>query len=461
MLSSNGKIHHSESILETIGRTPLIKLRSVIKDQRGHFFAKLESFNPGGSDKDRSGLAMIEDAEREGRLHRGGTIVEATSGNMGIGLAIAAAVKGYKCVFTIPDKTSQEKIQILRAYGAEVIVTPAEVPHDSPESYIEVAKRIVRETPNSILANQFYNPIVSEIHARTTGPELWEETEGQIDYFVAGIGTGGTISGIGKFLKEKNPAVKIIGVDPHGSFIHDQYRRASPKAVGKSYKLEGIGQNWLPAVLDFDVIDDMIDVSDKEAFLMTRRLCREEGLFLGGSSGAAMAGALKYASHMNENNVMVILMPDRGERYLSKIFNDNWMREHGFLIPDKVTVRYVLQRKGTGLSKLIFVESSATLRTALALLKEYDVSQLPVLDKGKSVGRVLDSDVMSIVLEDSSKLDLPVSAIMEPSFPVIGVNAPIEHAIDFLKKKDAAVLIEENRTIVGILTRYDVIEFLA
>lgn len=463
MLTDISKINHHENILGTIGKTPLVKLNKITRGFKGHYFAKVEFFNPGGSVKDRIGLDIIEDAEREGRLRPGGTIVESTSGNTGVGLVLAAAIKGYKCVFTLPDKMSSEKIRLLKAYGAEVIVTPTAVPHDSPESYTEVAKRIVRETPNSILANQYFNPKNPEAHYKTTGPEIWEQTGGQIDYFVGGLGTGGTVTGVGKFLKEKNPNIKVVGTDPRGSILRDVFydKNKSQTGDGKPYKVEGIGQDWVPGVIDFDVVDAMVEVTDKEAFMMARRLTREEGMFVGGSAGTALAGALKYADRMQENEVMVILLPDTGERYLSKLYNDDWMRENGFLMPDRITVRFVLQSKPRNVQQLVAVEPNTTVRAALDLFKQHDVSQLPVIEKGRAIGTVTDNDLMSTVLENSSSLDKLVKEMMEPAFPTIGMDSPIEHAIDFLKKKDSAVLIEDNHKLAGILTRYDVIEYLA
>jgi len=461
MLTDIKKIKFHETILGTLGNTPLVRLNKITAGFKGHYFAKVESFNPGGSVKDRIGIEIIEEAEKEGRLRPGGTIVEATSGNTGLGLAIVAAIRGYKTVFTMPDKMSIEKIRLLRAFGAEVIVTPTAVPHDSPESYTEVAKRVVRETPNSILANQYFNPKNPEAHYKFTGPEIWEQTGGQIDYFVCGVGTGGTITGIGKFLKEKNPAIKIIGIDPKGSILREYFYTKKYPQVLKTYKVEGIGQDWLPGTLNFDVIDDMVEANDKESFIMARRLTREEGIFVGGSCGTAMAGALKYADRMKDNDVMVILLPDTGERYLSKIYNDDWMRENGFLTPDKITLRYVLQSKAKKVSQLIAVDPTTTIRKALDLFKENDVSQLPVLEKGKSIGTVSDNDLMSAVLDDHTKLDALVNTMMKPSYPILGASAPIEYAIDFLKKKDSAVLVEDEHKIVGIITRYDVIEYMA
>ncbi len=461
MLTDIKKMKFKESILQTLGNTPLVRLSKVVKGYKGFYFAKVEFFNPGGSVKDRIGLEIVEEAEREGRLRPGGTIVEATSGNTGLGLAIVAAVKGYKCIFTVPDKMSIEKIRLLRAFGAEVIVTPTAVPHDSPESYTEVAKKIVRETPNSILANQYFNPKNPESHYKTTGPEIWEQTAGQVDYVVISVGTGGTITGVGKFLKEKNPDIKIIGIDPKGSILREYFYTKKYSPILKTYKVEGIGQDWLPGTLNFEVIDDMVEVTDKESFLMARRLTREEGIFIGGSAGTAMAGALKFAERMKDNDVMVVLLPDTGERYLSKVYNDDWMRENGFLLPEKLTVRFVLQGKAKTLPPLISADPTMTVRKALDLIKEHDVSQLPIIDsKGRAVGSVEDGDLMSAVLENSAVLDTPVSQMMEKTFPVIGADAPLEHAVDLLTKKHPAVLVEDDHKTVGILTRYDVIEYM-
>jgi len=460
MLTNLKQIRFHENILETIGGTPLIKLNRIAQGFKPQIFVKVEFFNPGGSVKDRIGLVMIEEAEREGRLKTGGTIVEATSGNTGMGLAIAAALKGYKCVFTMPDKMSIEKIRLLRAFGAEVIVTPTAVPHESPESYTEVAKRIVRETPNSILANQYYNPKNPEAHYQTTGPEIWEQTGGQIDYFVCGIGTGGTISGVGKYLKEKNPTVKIVGVDPKGSLLRDFFYTKKLPPAFSPYKIEGIGQDFVPGALHFEFIDEMIEVTDKESFLMARRMTREEGMFVGGSSGTAIAGTLKLAERLSEKDVVVALLPDTGERYLSKIYNDDWMRENRFLIPEKITLRYVLQAK-RGVNQLISIDPVTTVRKALDLLSEHNVSQLPVIDNGQPVGSVEESELMSSVLRNPALFDAPVNSLMEAVFPVVHIEESINQAITLLSKKHPAVLVQDEGKIVGIVTRFDVIEYMS
>ena len=461
MAKDLSKVCYYDNILQTIGNTPLVKLNKVTKDVKGLILAKVETFNPGGSVKDRIGVSIVEEAEHDGRLKPGGTIVESTSGNTGMGLALVAAVKGYKTVFTLPDKMSMEKIRLLRAFGAEVIVTPTAVPHESPESYTEVAKKVVRETPNSILANQYYNPRNPEAHYKTTGPEIWEQTGGQIDYFVCGVGTGGTITGTGKFLKEKNPNIKVIGIDPKGSALKEYFYTKKITPLLKTYKVEGIGQDYVPGTLDFDYIDEMIEADDRESFLMARRLTREEGLMVGGSAGTAVAGMMKIADRFKDDDVVVVLLPDLGERYLSKIFNDDWMKENGFLRPEKVTARYVIESKGKDVRELFAVDPLTTARKTLELMRQKDISQIPVIDRGKSVGSVHDSDLMSKVMERPMLVDSPVGSVMEPSFPVVNIDSPIEEVVKLMStKRNSAVLIEDQQKITGILSRYDVIEFM-
>jgi cystathionine beta-synthase len=460
MLKDLSKIDFHETILTTVGNTPLVRINKLSKGCKPLVLAKVEYFNPGGSVKDRIGLGIIEDAEREGRLKPGGTIVEATSGNTGLGLAIAAAVKGYKCVFTMPDKMSIEKIRLLRAFGAQVIVTPTAVPHESPESYTEVAKRVVRETPNSILANQYYNPKNPEAHYQTTGPEIWRQTGGQVDYFVVGLGTGGTVTGAAKYLKEQNPDIKVIGIDPKGSILREYYYTKQFSPVFKTYKVEGIGQDYVPGVLQLSLVDEVIEVTDKESFLMARRLTREEGIFVGGSAGTAMAGTLKLAERLSEKDVVVVLLPDTGERYLSKLYNDDWMRENRFLEPDRITVRYVLEGKKE-VPSLVSVDPETNVRKALDLIREHNISQLPVIEKGKSVGSIEESEMMAAVINDAIQFDASVRSLMRPPFPTVSVDDLINSAIAHLSKKHPAVLVEESGTIIGIITRYDVIEYMS
>lgn len=460
MLKDLKSITYHDDILTTVGSTPLVRINKLNKGLKPAIFAKVEMFNPGGSVKDRIGVDMIEDAERDGKLKPGGTIVESTSGNTGMGLAIAAAVKGYKCVFTMPDKMSIEKIRLLRAFGAEVIITPTAVPHDSPESYTEVAKKIVRETPNSILANQYYNPRNPESHYKTTGPEIWKQTGGQVDYFVAGMGTGGTISGVGRYLKEQNPDVKIIGVDPRGSILAEYFRTKKIPQTFKTYKVEGIGQDFVPGTLHFEFIDEIMEISDKDSFLMSRRLTREEGIFAGGSCGTAMAGALKLAQRLSERDVIVALLPDTGERYLSKIYNDDWMRENRYLVPERITARFVVDAK-KDLHQVVSIDPMASVKQALDVMSEYNISQLPVLEKGKSIGSVEESELMSAVLQKPEVVDAPVKSVMTPPFPAVHSDEVVSQAISHLSRKHPAVLVEDGGSIIGILTRYDVIEYMS
>jgi cystathionine beta-synthase len=456
------KIRYFENILGTIGNTPLVRLRCVTAGLKGLILAKVESMNPGGSVKDRIGNSIVEEAEKSGRLKPGGTIVESTSGNTGMGLALVASVKGYRMVFTLPDKMSMEKIRLLRAFGAEVIVTPTAVPHDSPESYTEVARRIARETPNAILADQYDNPRNPESHYATTGPEIWDQTAGQITHFICGIGTGGTISGTGRFLKEKNPNVRIIGIDPRGSALREYFYTKKMTPLPKTYKVEGIGQDYIPGVLDFTFIDEVIEADDRESFLMARRLTREEGILAGGSAGTAVAGMLKIASRFTGEDVVVVLLPDTGERYISKIYNDEWMRENGFLTPERITVRYVLDSKSKHPRGVISIDPATSVRDALDTLKRHDISQIPVMQGEKTVGTVHDHELMMKVIERPALVGAPVSDVMGASFPVVGIDASVEEVLRLMRvKENYAVLVEEEGAINGILNRYDVMEYLA
>jgi cystathionine beta-synthase len=455
--------HHRpyENVLETVGWTPLIRLNRVVDGARTPVYAKAEIFNPGGSVKDRIGLAMIEAAEQEGRLKPGGVVVEGTSGNTGVGLAIAAAIRGYRCIFTMPDKMSQEKVRLLKAFGAEVIITPTAVPPDHPDNYVQAAKRIVSETPGAILANQFYNPVNPEVHYRTTGPELWEQTEGRITHFVAAAGTGGTISGTGRYLKERNAAVRIIAGDPPGS-IFAGYHRTGEKGEGAPYKVEGIGNDKLPSTLDFSVIDEYHTVSDRDAFHMARRLTREEGLFVGGSAGLIVALAVKVAHDLDDPDALVVcVLPDTGERYLSKVFNDEWMRENRLLEPERLTAMEMVSRKNGDAAHLISVERETTVREALHLITHHDISQLPVIEAAECVGSVPESLLMSRIIEDPALLDHPVSDIMEAPFPVIDADLPMSRIGRLLNRQCPAVLVRVHGELGGIITRYDVVRYLA
>jgi cystathionine beta-synthase len=452
-----------DSVLETIGWTPLIRLHRVTRGIRTPVYGKAEFFNPGGSVKDRIGLPIIEKAERDGTLRPGGTIVEGTSGNTGVGLAIAAALKGYRCIFTMPDKMSQEKVRLLKAFGAEVIITPTAVPADHPDNYVMMAKRIAHETPNAILANQFYNDANPDAHYATTGPELWEQTEGRITHLVAAAGTGGTVTGAGRYLKEMNPAIQIISGDPVGSILAEYWRSKGTRiAEGVPYKVEGIGQDKLPSTLDMNVIDDYQTVTDKEAFAMARRLTREEGLFAGGSSGLIVHVALAVARRVNDPNALVVaLLCDTGERYLSKLYNDEWMRENQLLEAERVTLRDLVAHKGRDdAPTLVSVAPGALVRQALNLMRLHDVSQLPVMDADRCVGSVTENGLTTRGLESTKFLDATVGEVMDEAFPMVDGREAVEGVTKMLSKATPALLVRDDGAIIGIVTRSDMLQFL-
>ena len=452
-----------DSVLDTIGWTPLIRLNRVTRGLRTPVYGKADYFNPGGSVKDRIGMPIIEEAERSGKLKPGGTIVEGTSGNTGVGLAIAAALKGYRCIFTMPDKMSQEKVRLLKAFGAEVIITPTAVAHDHPDNYVMMAKRIAEETPNAILANQFYNDANPAAHYATTGPELWEQTEGRITHFVAAAGTGGTLTGVGRFLKEQNPAIKIISGDPQGSILAELWRsKGTHKMEGAPYKVEGIGQDKLPSTLDLSVIDDYRTVSDRDAFSMARRLTREEGLFVGGSAGLITHVALQVAREIDDPDALVVtFLCDTGERYLSKLYNDEWMRENQLLEPDHVTLADLLAHKGVGApGTLVSAAPGQLVRQALGLMRLHDVSQLPVMDEGACVGSVTEYALTQRGLESSRFLDAVVGEVMDEAFPVVDGAQHVESVQKLLSKATPAVLVRDRGSVNGIVTRTDMLTYL-
>lgn len=464
-----------DNILGTLGNTPLVQINRLSRGLRARIVAKVEYFNPGNSVKDRIGISIIEDAERRGLLKPGGTVVEATSGNTGVGLAMAAILKGYNCVFVMPDKMSDEKIRVLRAYGARVVVTPTNVEPEDPRSYYSVARQIAGETPNSILANQYNNPVNAQTHYETTGPEIWRQTAGQIDVFVAGMGTGGTITGVARYLKQMNPKIQIVGVDPVGSILYD-YFYTGQMVEAQTYKTEGIGEDFIPANYDFDVIDDMVRVSDKEAMLMTRRIVREEGIFAGNSCGAAMAGALKYVAErdLGPEKLVVVLLPDSGSRYLSKVFDDNWMRENRFLESDwaEATIGSVLARQEQ--REMVVATCEDSVGDAVAKLKAADISQLPVVGRrGQLLGVVTEVALLNYLLVNTggdgarTKLESALGLIND-NVPSIEPDTPIETMMSMFSTSKIALVTEDlpdgepgDRRVVGIITQIDLLDFLA
>jgi cystathionine beta-synthase len=446
------------AVTDMIGNTPMVKLNRVVEGTRGTVLAKLESANPGGSVKDRIGIRMIDAAEREGKIRPGGLIIEPTSGNTGIGLVLASIQRGYRCLFVMTDKASVERVRYLKAMGADVLIVSSAAKPSSPEYYYNTAQRLAREIPNAIMLNQYDNPANPEAHYYGTGPEMWDQTDGKITHFVAGMGTGGTISGCGRFLKEKSPDIKVIAADPTGSSLKT-YKDTGRLVEALPYMIEGVGQERLPGNLHFDYIDEVVNVGDREAFAMARRLAREEGIFCGGSSGMNVVVAARKARELKEGEVMVVIICDTGERYLTKHHSDEWLQEKGFLETEKTTLQVVLQMKSrSGAQALIAATPEMSVREALALMNEKGFSQLPVIDEGKPVGSLRDNRVMAAVLDDRDLLERPVGEIMEASFPVVPHTSDVSNAIRYLK--DArAILIEDYGIVGGILTRHDLVEF--
>jgi len=442
------------NILEIIGNTPLVKINKLNPNPKVLILAKLEFLNPGGSIKDRIGITMLQKAKSEGRIKKGGTIVEPTSGNTGVGLAIASAIYGYKCVFVMPDKMSEEKRNLLRAYGAKVNVTPTAVTPQDPRSYYQVSDRLSKQN-DSFKPDQYSNPANPEAHYKSTGPEIWRDTEGKVTHVVIGMGTGGTITGVGKFLKKKNPKIKIIGVDPVGSVYLDYFKTGKLPNIFKTYKVEGVGEDFLPKTMNFSVVDDVIAVSDKESFNSARQLAREEGILAGGSSGMALAAAIKLAKKIKKGLVVVIL-PDTGRNYLSKFYNDDWMRDFGFLEEDIETIKPFLNKK----LHLITVSSKASPQEAIDLMRKYQISQMPVVDKQKVVGTITEA-ILIKALFGKEKVPISVSEIMEKDFAQLKENASINQLVKALSQKEMVIIVDKSRKPIDVLTRIDLLSHMS
>lgn len=450
----------SNNILETIGNTPLVRINNITKNVKATVYAKVETFNPGNSIKDRMALKMIEIAEKDGRLKPGGTIIEGTSGNTGMGLAIASIIKGYKCIFTTTDKQSKEKVDALRAFGADVIVCPTNVEPEDPRSYYSVSSRLEKEIPNSWKPNQYDNLSNSLAHYEQTGPEIWEQTEGKITHLVVGVGTGGTISGTGRYLKEKNPNVKIWGIDTYGS-VFKKYKETGifDKNEIYPYITEGIGEDFLPANVDFNVIDRFEKVTDKDAAIMTREITKREGIFAGNSAGSAMAGLIQLKDELKEGDVVVVIFHDHGTRYLGKMFNDEWMLEKGFFDKKGLVAKDFVNTNTNG--QLITIEMSDTIGNAVKLMSKMDISQIPVTHDKRVVGSLNESLLYAKIISNPEIKNQSIESIMQPAFPFVDISAPIDSLSAMITDKNPAVLVKDFKLDkTYIITRYDIINAL-
>lgn len=448
------------NILETIGNTPLVRINNLTKGMKATVYAKVETFNPGNSIKDRMALKMVEDAEKDGRLKPGGTIIEGTSGNTGMGLAIAAIIKGYKCIFTTTDKQSKEKVDALRAFGADVIVCPTNVDPEDPRSYYSVSSRLVKEVPNSWKPNQYDNLSNSQAHYEQTGPEIWDQTDGKITHLVVGVGTGGTICGTGKFLKEKNPNIKVWGIDTYGS-VFKKYKETGvfDKNEIYPYVTEGIGEDFLPANVDFNVIDHFEKVTDKDAAMMTREITKQEGIFAGNSAGSAMAGLLQMKDKFKEGDVVVVIFHDHGTRYLGKMFNDDWMREKGYFDKKGLLAKDLVNTSTNG--ELITIDQNDTVENAVKLMNKMDISQLPVTNSGRIVGSLNESLLYAKVISNPEIKSQKIESVMQPAFPFVDISAHVDSLAAMITDKNPAVLVKDFKLDkTYIITRYDIINAL-
>lgn len=449
-----------DNILELVGNTPLVRLRKITHGLKPKIFAKLESLNPNGSVKDRIALHMIEVAEREGKLKPGGTIIEATSGNTGAGLAMAAAVKGYRAVFVVLDKVAPEKIALLRAFGAEVVIAPTAVPFDHPDSYMNVANRLEKETPGAWMARQHFNLSNPESHYLTTGPEIWRQTDGQLNVLVAGAGTGGTITGIAQFLKEKNPKLHVVDSDPEGSIFSGDTPRP--------YKVEGIGEDFYPSSYDPKIVDEYVRVSDRNSFLTARRITREEGILVGGSSGTAMWATLQVAARYDENSTIVVIFPDTGRGYLSKLYSDDWMKENGYMprFPFAATVEELLRERPPFLPSVVCVSAKEPVGLAIDTMQRYGVSQMPIVSAGEGalvstiVGSIQEKSLLDRVFRQPEVINASVEKVMEPSLPVAQADEDVDRAFTFFASGTPALIVAKGDETLGVITKLDVLEFM-
>jgi cystathionine beta-synthase len=449
------------TVLDAIGQTPIVKLNKVAAHVKSDIYVKLEYLNPGGSMKDRVAMSIIRDAERRGLLGPGSTIIEATSGNTGAGLALVAAIRGYKCIFVMPDKMSTEKIAALRAFGAKVVICPTAVEPEDPRSYYEVTKRLVKETPNSFHSNQYYNPANPEAHYTWTAPEIWDQTAGELDVFVAGMGTGGTISGCGRYFKEKKPGFQVVGVDPIGSLYYE-YVKTGRMTKPFSYYVEGIGEDFLPGTMNLKIVDTIMRVDDKECFLLTREIVRQEGIFCGGSSGAAVAGAIKYAEQLgDEKKNILVLLPDSAQKYLSKIFDDEWMRSNGFLDEEDPlgTVRDLIGSKRQQRS-IISAQRGDSMRNVISQMKEHGISQIPVMDGGRLSGLVSEIDLLNYLLQNPGSMDVPVNDLIEADYATVTPQTKIKLLKNIFNEAKLVCVLERD-DLVGVISKIDLIEYLA